>query len=28
VERTQAKYLEAFRRLTGRDLDLQDSSGA
>jgi phosphoribosylaminoimidazole-succinocarboxamide synthase len=22
VERTQAKYLEAFRRLTGRDLDL------
>jgi phosphoribosylaminoimidazole-succinocarboxamide synthase len=24
VERTQAKYLEAFRRLTGRDLDLGD----
>jgi phosphoribosylaminoimidazole-succinocarboxamide synthase len=22
VERTQAKYLEAFRRLTGRDLNL------
>jgi phosphoribosylaminoimidazole-succinocarboxamide synthase len=22
VERTQAKYLEAFRRLTGRDLSL------
>jgi phosphoribosylaminoimidazole-succinocarboxamide synthase len=28
VERTQAKYLEAFRRLTGRDLKLAGGGGA
>jgi len=28
VERTQAKYLEAFRRLTGRDIALDGSAGA
>jgi phosphoribosylaminoimidazole-succinocarboxamide synthase len=28
VERTQAKYLEAFRRLTGRELNLQGVGGA
>jgi phosphoribosylaminoimidazole-succinocarboxamide synthase len=28
VERTQAKYLEAFRRLTGRDLELDLNPGA